>query len=124
VSRRQRSTFAAIGIVIVVVAVALIAGGGQSPGPAQGAGGPALVTVVGGEPDGGVKVLAYRKGDRVRLTVQSDRADVVHVHGYDLRVPVRMAGAARFSFAAKIEGEFVIELERTKRQIAALRVRP
>jgi hypothetical protein len=124
VSRTQRSTFAAIGIAIVAVAVALMAGGGESPGRAQGAGAPALVTVVGGEPDGGVKVLGYRKGDRVRLTVQSDRADVVHVHGYDLRVPVRMGGAARFSFAAKIEGEFVIELERTKRQVAALRVRP
>lgn len=124
-SRLQRAVFAAVAVVIAVVAIALIAGGGESKkAAATAAGRPALVSVVGGRPEGGVQVLAYGKGDHVRLSVESDRPDQVHIHGYDLRAPVERGAAAHFSFAADIEGEFVIELEGAKRQIAALRVKP
>ena len=123
-TRTQRSTFVAVAIVIAVVGVVLVAGGGGGSKSAPGAGAPAHVKVVAGQPDGGVQVLAYKKGDHVHLTVESDRPDRVHIHGYGLFAPVQRGAAARFSFAAEIEGEFVIELESAKRQIAALRVKP
>jgi hypothetical protein len=123
VSRTQRALFAAVAVAIAVAAIVLVAGG-EGPEATNGAGAPAVVSVVGGVPEGGVRALAYEKGERVRLTVESDSAEVVHVHGYGLRAPVRKGAAARFSFTAGIEGEFVIELEGAKRQIAALRVRP
>ncbi len=122
VSRTQRAVFIAVALAIVVVAVVLLAGGGSSK-PANGSG-PALISVVGGVPEDGVQVVSVHKGDLVRFSVKSDRADQVHVHGYDLRAPVTSEMAAHFSFAAQIEGEFVIELEGAKRQVAALRVRP
>lgn len=119
---KQRGVFVACAAVIAVVAVALFAGeGGGSPAPAHAA---AVVQVVHGKPDGGLKVLEYRKGDHVDLTVNSDTADQLHVHGYDLREPLRVGATTRLGFEAALEGEFRIELERSKQAIAVLRVRP
>ena len=82
------------------------------------------ITVRGGEPVGGVKRLEYTNGEQVRLVVQSDVADEVHVHGYDLKKDVAAGGSARFDFRATIEGVFEIELEGRREQIAELVVRP
>jgi hypothetical protein len=121
-TRTQRGVFAAIAAVIAIVAIALVAGGsGGSTAPARAA---SVLDVVGGKPDGGVQVLEYRKGDHVELRVNSDTADQLHVHGYDLREPLRVGSTTHLGFEAAMEGEFRIELERTKEQIAVLRVRP
>ena len=82
------------------------------------------IVVVGGKPRGGVERLSYESGDRVRFTVTSDVADEVHVHGYDVSKDVPAGGTARFSFPARIEGVFEVELEGRKQQIAELRVSP
>jgi hypothetical protein len=82
------------------------------------------VVVVGGKPRGGVKRLSYESGDRIQFTVTSDVADEVHVHGYDIAKDVPAGGTVRFSFPARIEGVFEIELEGRKQQIAELRVSP
>jgi hypothetical protein len=121
-TRKQRGGFAAIAALIAIVAVALVAGGsGGSPAPARAA---SVVEVVDGKPDGGVQVLEYRKGEHVDLTVNSDTAGQLHVHGYGLREALRVGSATRLGFEAELEGEFRIELERTKQAIAVLRVRP
>jgi cytoskeletal protein RodZ len=82
------------------------------------------VRVVNGQPQGGVERLEYEKGDRVRLKVQSDVADEIHVHGYDLMKDVSAGGSVTFSFTADIEGRFEIELEDAGTQIAELEVKP
>lgn len=82
------------------------------------------ITVEDGEPRGGVAKLRFSKGDRVRFIVESDVADEVHVHGYDVRREVAPGRAATFSFAATIEGRFEVELENSHKQVAALEVRP
>jgi hypothetical protein len=121
-TRTQRGVFVALAAGIAIVAIAVIsAAGGGSSAPAQAA---VAVTVVDGHPDGGVQLLDYEKGAHVAFTVSSDTADVVHVHGYDLRAPVRVGAVAHLGFIADLEGEFRIELERTREQIAVLRVHP
>ena len=85
---------------------------------------PAVITVVGGKPAGGIKKLNYRKGDQVRFRVNSDVSDEIHVHGYDFHKDVTAGGSVSFSFPAKIEGVFVIELEGKGEQIAQLTVKP
>ena len=92
------------------------------PRPAQ----PAVerIVVVGGKPRGGVKRLSFKSGDRVRFSVSSDVADEVHVHGYDVSDDVPAGGSVRFSFPARIEGVFEVELEARHQQIAELRVSP
>jgi len=87
---------------------------------------PAVPTVVvrGGKPQGGVKKLAFSKGDQVAFRVRSDVADEIHVHGYDLKREVPAGGTATFSFRATIDGIFVVELEGRAEQIASLEVTP
>ena len=78
----------------------------------------------GGKPAGGVQKLTYKNGDRIQFIVASDVADEIHVHGYDLTKDVPAGGTVRFSFPARIEGVFEVELEGRKEQIAELRVSP
>src|SRR3954470_6870058 len=85
---------------------------------------PVQVVVRNGKPVGGVKKINVNKGDRVRFTVNSDVADEIHVHGYDLHEDVQKGGTASFSFPAKIDGVFVVELENRGEQIASLEVEP
>jgi hypothetical protein len=82
------------------------------------------VVVKGGKPVGGIKEIDVNKGDRVRFAVNSDVSDEIHVHGYDFMKDVKAGGSVSFSFPAKIDGEFVIELEGRGEQIAKLVVNP
>ena len=120
--RNQRIGLLAAAVVIVVIAVILIGSGGDDK--TKTASGPQTVTVVNGKPEGGVKTLTYKKGDTVDLTVKSDTADEIHIHGYDFHKDVAKGGSAHFSFPAKIDGKFVIELENAGEQIASLQVEP
>ena len=91
---------------------------------AEGEGAEPTVVVRNGEPVGGVQELEYSAGDEVRFRVESDVADEVHVHGYDLMEEVTAGGTVSFEFPADIEGIFEVELEGRKEQIAELRVNP
>jgi hypothetical protein len=82
------------------------------------------VKVQGGKPVGGITKIEVNKGDQVRFTVSSDVSDEIHVHGYDFMKDVKAGGKISFSFPAKIDGEFVIELEGRGEQIANLVVNP
>jgi heme/copper-type cytochrome/quinol oxidase subunit 2 len=82
------------------------------------------VRVEGGKPVGGIKKIKVSKGERVRFAVSSDVADEIHVHGYDFMKDVEAGGKVSFSFPAKIDGVFEIELEHLGEQIAELEVQP
>jgi heme/copper-type cytochrome/quinol oxidase subunit 2 len=83
-----------------------------------------VVVVRDGQPVGGIKKLTFTKGDQVRFRINSDVADEIHVHGYDLKKDVPAGGSVTFSFPASIEGVFVVELEGRGTQIAQLSVNP
>jgi hypothetical protein len=83
-----------------------------------------VVKVVDAKPQGGVKRLKFTKGDTIAFTVQSDTADEIHVHGYDVHKDVAAGGKVTFSIPATIEGRFVVELEDHVTQIAELEVDP
>jgi FtsP/CotA-like multicopper oxidase with cupredoxin domain len=120
--RNQRIGLLVAAAVIIVIAVVVIGGGSDSK--TKTASGPQTVTVVNGKPDGGVKTLTYKKGDTVDLTVKSDTADEIHIHGYDLHKEVAKGGTVHFTFPASIDGKFVVELEGKGEQIASLQVEP
>src|SRR4051794_38842878 len=82
------------------------------------------VTVKHGKPAGRVKDLTFNKGDTVQFKVVSDVSDEVHVHGYDFHKDVAPGHPITFKFPAKIDGEFVVELESRGEQIASLKVNP
>jgi hypothetical protein len=83
-----------------------------------------VIRVVGGKPADGIRKLSFTKGDPIRFRVRSDVADEIHVHGYDFHKDVPAGGSVTFSFPAKIEGVFVVELENHGEQIGELRVTP
>jgi hypothetical protein len=87
---------------------------------------PAVPTIVvrDGEPVGGVAELEYDAGDEIRFRVSSNRADEVHVHGYDVEEEIPAGGVATLSFPANIEGIFEVELHESEAQIAEVRVNP
>lgn len=82
------------------------------------------VTVREGEPVGGIQHLTVRRGAEVRVRVDSDVADEVHVHGYDLSQDVAAGEDVEIEFEATIAGRFEIELEDSGTPIAELEVRP
>ena len=120
--RNQRIGLLVAAVVIIVI-VAIIVGGGSNDS-SKTSSGPQTVTVVNGKPQGGIKTITYKKGQTVDLTVKSDTADEIHVHGYDFHKDVTKGGSVHFSFPASIEGKFVIELENAGQQIASLQVEP
>src|SRR4051812_34329434 len=107
-SRNQRLAFAAIAAVIAVVAVIVLASGGNdsssttpaatstadaagtppSQQPAEASPAEAQIQVKGGDVVGGVQEIRVKKGEHIRFSVTSDKADEVHVHGYDVKKDV------------------------------------
>ena len=69
------------------------------------------ITVRDGRPVGGVRRVTVAKGRRVILVVDSDVADHVHLHGYDVMRDVAPGTPARLSFRATIVGTVEVELE-------------
>ena len=124
------------GIIVAAIAVLVIAGGGGDDNKttttttaattqAKPASPPTYtVNVKNGKPVGGIKKIDVNKGDQVKLVVKSDTADEIHLHGYDFMRDVEAGGSVRFNFKAKIDGNFEIELEDHKEQIAELTVHP
>ncbi len=86
--------------------------------------GPVHIVVKNGKPVGGVRDIVVKKGKLVDFSVSSDVADEVHVHGYNFHEDVKKGGTVTFNFPAKIDGNFVIELESRSEQIASLTVEP
>jgi plastocyanin len=117
-------------LLALVASIALAACGSSSDNTstttAGGEEGGAATTIVikNGEPVGGVQELEYNAGDQIEFSVDSDVADEIHVHGYDLMKDVPAGGSVSFSFPAEIEGIFEVELEELGEQIAEIRVNP
>jgi hypothetical protein len=82
----------------------------------------ATIVIEGGQPEGGVQELEFSEGDDIRFVVESDTADEVHFHGYDVGKDVEAGGKVEFDVPATIPGIFEVELESTATQIAEITV--
>ena len=144
-TRTQRLTFLGIAVVIAVVAVILLAGGGDETDKASNPAPTPTPTATAAASDGEdtatptptptpkppplltagkVKTITFDQGDTVRFRVRSDKAEEVHIHGYDIKKDLEPGQTATMSFKASITGIFEIEFEQSAEQIAELRVDP
>jgi FtsP/CotA-like multicopper oxidase with cupredoxin domain len=141
-TRAQRLSFLGIAVVIAVVAVILLAGGGDETDKASNsaqtttptatatasATATATATATPKPPPllqaGKVTTLTFKQGDTVRFRVRSDKAEEVHIHGYDIKKELAPNQTATVSFKASITGIFEIEFEGSATQIAELKVEP
>lgn len=129
-SRNQRLALVAVAAVGAVAAFVIARSGGDDN--SKDSGGSAAkpraavqrIQVRGGNPVGGIERIEAKKGERMRITVSSDRPDEVHLHGYDIEKEVTPGKPVRFSFVARIEGVFEMEVHSSNAQIAKLVVNP
>ena len=61
-------------------------------------------------------------GQKVRVRVEADHAEEVHVHGYDLKGDVAPGQPAVIDFTADVPGVFEVELEESSLKLLELQV--
>jgi hypothetical protein len=71
-----------------------------------------------------VKRFTIQQGRQVVFVVESELADEVHLHGYDLSADVAPGAPATIRFKATAPGLFEAELESRSLPIAEIEVRP
>ena len=82
------------------------------------------LTVAGGRLVSGPAVIQVARGAEVTIRIHSDRADEVHLHGYDLHARIAPGEAAELKFTADKTGRFEYELHHSHVDLGALEVRP
>ena len=63
----------------------------------------------GGQVVGGPPQITVQNGDVVRIVVESDQSDELHLHGYDVTKNAAPGQPARFRVRANLEGSFELE---------------
>lgn len=82
------------------------------------------IVIEDGEPVDGVQELSFTQGDDIKFKVESDVADEVHFHGYDVGMDVEAGGSVTFDVPATDAGVFEVELEERVVPIAEITVNP
>ncbi len=82
---------------------------------------PAAITVAGGQVQGQAE-LSFDEDSEVVFEVSSDSEDQVHVHGYDVLVPVGPGKPGTVRFTADVPGIFEVELEAAGKKLTSLRI--
>jgi hypothetical protein len=80
------------------------------------------ITVAGGEVSGVEPRTQIAVGTRVRLSITTDAADEVHVHGYELTQRLAAGETASLEFVADRPGIFEVELHDTQLVLTRLQV--
>ena len=90
--------------------------------PVPPAGQQLAVQVAGGKVTGDTGRVPVPVGDHVTLTITSDVADEVHVHGYDLTTALTPGTPAKLTFDATIPGVLEVELHEAGTVLLSLQV--
>ena len=85
---------------------------------------PIELAVADGQVVGGAKVIRLKRDDAVALTVRSDKADELHVHGYNLHADVVPGKPSTLKFVAKRTGRFSMELHKAGVELGTLEIYP
>ncbi|MFI7144975.1 hypothetical protein ACIBO2_08660 [Nonomuraea sp. NPDC050022] len=83
----------------------------------------AAIVIAGGKVSPPSGWLEMAKGQPVSITVTSDVADEVHVHGYDLKAELRPGEPVTLRFTADLTGVFQVEAHRSKLVLTQVAVR-
>ena len=78
--------------------------------------------VTGDRVDTASRRVRVSRGETVRIQVEADHAEEVHVHGYDLKRDVAPGEPAVIEFTADAAGVFEVELEQARLPLFELQV--
>ena len=81
-----------------------------------------VVQIAGGQVSGDTGRVPVAAGTEVTLSVTSDVADEVHVHGYDLEAELTPGAPAEITFDATVTGVFEVELHEAGTVLLSLQV--
>ncbi|WP_336028988.1 hypothetical protein [Geodermatophilus sp. FMUSA9-8] len=96
--------------------------GSSSAAPSSPAVRAVAVEVAGGRVTGDTGRVVVAAGERVALTVTSDVADELHLHGYDLTADLAPGTPATVEFTADLPGVFEAELHGSGTVLLSLQV--
>jgi Cupredoxin-like domain len=82
-----------------------------------------VVAVANGKVSPPTHRVKVAKGTQIRLQVTSDKADELHVHGYEIEKELPVGEQVTLGFTADQAGLFDIELHESDLQLAQLEVR-
>jgi hypothetical protein len=113
-----------VGLVVAVVVIFAVVGAAllvvnQGPAPQHRS---FQVRVVGSTMTPN-ELQAYQ-GDTLSISVETDRAEEVHLHGYDKHFEARPGQPAALTFPADLTGSFALEIEDTSTELGTLHVQP
>lgn len=72
---------------------------------------------------GGPQLLRAEAGDVVRISIEGDEADEVHVHGIDVSSDLPAGAATAITFEARDTGNYEVELHGSGALLGTLEVR-
>lgn len=72
----------------------------------------------------GPKTASVKQDNDVTIRLNSDKAEEIHLHGYDKMVEVEPNEPAELKFNAMTAGQFEFELEDSGQQLGTLTVQP
>jgi hypothetical protein len=103
---------------------------GQPSSPSDSPSGPATTaaqadvvitaTVAGGKITPNTQTVKAKQGQSVMVTVTSDEADELHIHGYDKEVELQPGKPGSVTFTADTKGTFEIETHESGKLVAKL----
>ncbi len=73
---------------------------------------------------GAASVLEVQVGDEVELSITTAGDDELHLHGYDLALPLRAGETGTLRFTAEHAGRFELELHHAHAELGVLEVSP
>ena len=82
------------------------------------------LVVQGGQLTSGPRLLKLVRDEVVEMTVVSDRADELHVHGYNLHATLTPGKPATLRFTARRTGRFGLELHKSGTDLGVLEIYP
>jgi FtsP/CotA-like multicopper oxidase with cupredoxin domain len=77
-------------------------------------------TVAGGKITPNTQTVKAKQGQSVMVTVTSDEADELHIHGYDKEVELQPGKPGSVTFTADTKGTFEIETHESGKLVAKL----
>jgi hypothetical protein len=113
-------------LILGLVLAVLLVGGGYLVTRAIGGGGQARsidLTVSGSTmtPDN----PTAKQGDKITMTITADKAEEIHLHGYDIKFEVPSTGGkVTHTFTADKSGDFEMEVEALGKAVGHLTVSP
>jgi hypothetical protein len=120
-SSRQRNWLLGLAAAILIGAFVGLA---LAPATKLRTTGPTTIIVRGGVALGGTRLLSYRQGGLIDLTVRSDLVGEVFLQGYGLHLDLGPGHPAHFRLRASVQGSYPVELEGSGQTLAQVAVQP